>query len=238
MRIRDHNGVDISSSFPVKVYYHSPSTQTINKTEENNLVDRQVSTSVISVIDSCYENETFIESHCTPQDDQESPLQAYSYTCRGMIHHWHSITNQYMGRRPVYRTRSGHCEPAHVCVDGFGTKQIASCVHTSLFDDYMIDKDGNVKGMLAGEIFDVVKAFAVLSSQDKNTLIGTDSMSIDAWHNTAALAKGAVQTAKCRDCADLETGLLQPNTDSLKVQATLMSTSAVAGIVWLALSAG
>lgn len=125
-----------------------------------------------------------------------------------------------------------------MCVDGFGPEQIASCVYTGLFDDFLIDKDGNIKGMMHGEVFDVAKAHAILSKSDKKTLIETESMSVEAWGDSVALAKGAVQTKTCRHCADLETDVLPLNTDSLRVEATLMSTGAIAGIIWLALSTG
>ena len=238
-RVKNHNGADVSSSFKVMVYQQkAPSTQISNITEQNNLNDRQVGTDIVRPINTCPSNETFIESKCTPQDDKESSLQAYSYTCRKVVEHWSVMTGEYLGRRPAYRTRQGHCEPIEMCVDGFAPNSIASCVHTSLFDDYMIDKDGQIKGMLSGKIFDVETAYAVVSKMDKSTPMGVDSLRIGAWMESSVLAKGSVQSKKCRNCVELETDKLRPDTDSLKVEATLLSTGAVAGILWLALSSG
>ena len=190
------------------------------------------------MIDSCPGNETFIESHCTPRDNEEASLQAYGFTCRQIVNHWRAITGEYLGMVPAYRTRNGHCKPMEVCVDGFASKRIASCVHNSLFDDYMIDKDGNIKGMLSGEIFDVSKAYAVLSKKDLSTPMETDSMGIGSWVASSSLAKGSVQTKTCRDCVELETDTLQPTPDSFKLEATLLSTGAMAGILWLFLASG
>ena len=123
-------------------------------------------------------------------------------------------------------------------MDGFGSQQIASCVHNSLFDDYMMDKDGMIKGMLHGTLFDVQKAYAVISNEEKSAAIPSKKLDIGAWNSAARRGKGTVQRKSCMNCLDLETDLLRPNTDSLRVEATLMSTGAVAGILWLAMGAG
>ena len=235
--IRDSRGADITSSFQVKVYRQAPRTTISNITEENNLSNRQTM-QVLRLIDSCYGNETFIESHCTPNNDDEATMQAYVYTCRKTVDHWSAGTGQYLGRLPAYRTRQGSCEPMELCMDGFGDKQMASCVHTSIFDDYMMDKDGMVKGMLNGEIFDVAKAWAAMSKSDKKTPLKSKTLGIGAWNSASRGGKGNVQSKKCRNCADLETDVLRPDTDSLRLEATLMSTSAIGGILWLALGAG
>ena len=237
--IRNRQGVDITSSFQVKVYNQASRPRISNSTEENNLNNRQTQTltQVIRLINECYSNETFVESHCTPDEDEDAALGAYVYTCRKVVEHWRA-TGEYMGFAPAYQSRHGRCEPNEVCVEGFGTQQIASCVHTSLFDDYTIDKNGRIRGMLNGEVFDVAKAWAVISKTDQSTAMTSKRMGIATWNSAALGGRGTVQSKRCRNCADLETDVLAPDMDSLRLEATLMSTGAVAGILWLAMGAG
>ena len=122
-------------------------------------------------------------------------------------------------------------------MDSIGKKHVASCVHVGLFDDFTFDKDGRVKGMLFGEVFDVLKAQAYLTDTDQNEPLETKSMEVGAWIDSASLSTKHVQSKSCRDCAELGTDLLQPATDSLKVEATLLTAGAIAGgVLWLALS--
>ena len=237
--IRTRNGVDITSSFQVKVYNQAPKPQITNLTEDNDLNDRGMAASeVVRLIMECYGNETFIESHCTPNDDEDAVLGAYVYTCRKIVDHWRATTGEYLGQIPAYQTRSGRCEPNEICVDGFGDKQIASCVHSSLFDDYTIDKDGMIKGMLQGEVFDVAKAWAAVTDKAQTKTLSSKRLGIGAWNSASMNGRGRVKRKGCRECVELETDVLPPDVDSLRVESTLMSTGAIAGILWLALGSG
>jgi len=236
--ITDRNGVDISSSFKVKVFHKTPNTQTSNVTGGSKLHGRQAF-EVVRMVDQCHgDDETFIESHCTPDDEEEGSLSSFAYTCRRTVAHFRGITGEYLGRRPAYRTRKGQCDSSELCVDGFGSRTIASCVHAGLFDDFTLDKNGRIKGMVNGEVFDVSKAHAALTGSDQFTPLETKAMDIGAWINSASLAKDSVQTKKCRNCVELGTDMLQPAPDSLKVEATLLTAGAVAGVLWLVLSSG
>ncbi len=240
--IRDSNGVDITSSFRIKVYNPPLVKHITNMSTENKLNNRQTglrTTSVVKVISECPGvNQTFLESHCTPHENEETPFQAFAYTCSKMVEHWR-MTGEYLGLAPVHQTTHDTCQPDELCVDGFGEKQVASCVHTALFDDYMIDKDGTVKGMLSGEIFDVAKAWAVIMKKDPiNAPQKARKLGIESW-NSATLARNRKSQRKtCVNCAEVETDLLQPDVDSLRLEATLMSAGAVGGILWLAMGAG
>ena len=241
--IRDSNGVDITSTFQVKIYNPPPPHSITNISDKNQLNTRQPingMTQVVKVINRCpNENHTFVESHCTPHENTDMPFQAFVYTCRKIVDHW-GMSGNYMGQIPAYQSFHDVCQPSELCVDGFGDKQVASCVHTALFDDYMIDKDGIVKGMLHGEIFDVGKAWAVIMSKDKMAPLKAKKLGMDTWSSREDLMKPGRQRKSCAYCAELETDQLQPNVDSLRLEATLMSAGTIAagGILWLAMGAG
>ena len=241
--IRDSNGVDITSSFRIKVYNPPPARHITNLSEGNQLNGRQTGlrmTQVVKVISSCPgENLTFVESHCAPHEDEEMPFQAFVFTCRKVVDQFRMTTGEYLGRGPIEQSFPGRCQPDELCVDGFGDAKIASCVHTALFDDYMIDKDGTVKGMLQGEIFDVGKAWAVIMKKDpENAPLKARKLGIDAWNNAALPRDRKTQRKTCVNCAEVETELLQPEINSLRLEATLMTAGAVGGILWLAMGAG
>ena len=116
-------------------------------------------------------------------------------------------------------------------MDGFAGRQIASCVHHTLFDDFMADKNGQVRGLKDGEIFNPTKMYAVMAQHDESVALKARKMGIITWDSSSG--SGAKQEKNCVNCADVETDLLQPGVDSLKVEATLMSTGAIAGVLFL-----
>lgn len=245
--IRDSNGVDITSSFQIKVYNPSSAKQITNMSESSQLNERQtggVMNEVVKVINRCpRENMTFIESHCNPHDEEYPPgqpsMQAFMYVCEKVVDLWRYSTGEYLGRGPVQEHFKGECQPTEFCVDRFGDKQIASCVHTSLFDDFQFEKDGTIKGMLNQEIFDVGQAWAAISNKDpENAAVTARKLRIGAWNSASMAMKGKMQSKSCVNCMELETDLLKPDTDSLRLEATLMSAGAIGGILWLALGAG
>ena len=233
-QIKTANGVDITSSFQIKVFHQNATTRITNQTGDSNFNDRRGLTiaNAVRIMNECPSNETFVESHCTPQD-LKAPLQAFEYSCSKTVNYWHALTNQYMGQRPAVRTRKARCSKEELCVDGFGTRRIASCVHNELFSDFTSDKNGQVRGMTNGEVFDAKKMYTVMALQDQSVAIKARKLGIDVSGGQGK--GGTTQSKNCVNCVDLETDLLEPGMDSLKIEATLMSTGAVAGVLWLAL---
>ena len=154
----------------------------------------------------------------------------------------HPVTGQHYATFPVLKTRTGHCNNDEICVDGlgrgggsrYGPHSVASCVSTQYFVR-MIRNAGKPTGErqplldLGGK-----QARMVASKAD-----GTTPLEVDTFGVVAVDAMGeAVQSNKCRDCMELKTDKFEPKTDGLKAQATLLTTGAVAGILWLAVLSG
>ena len=240
--ILDQNGVDVTSSFKIMIYHQPPN---ISSDPAKNLNDRDL-TQFARLINACPAEETFIESHCAPGGDENGTLQRYRYTCRRVVDHYHAITGVFAGRRPAYRTREDNCDLEEICVDGLVTRTTAACVKHWVFDDYMVDKDGQLRGMLDGQIFNMKHldgsgiesldgAYSVMSLNDNSTSMTVDSLEIDAG---VQVENGNVWKKRCRNCADLETDEFGPKVNSLRVEAKLLATAelAVGGVLWLALS--
>ena len=115
---------------------------------------------------------------------------------------------------------------------------MASCVQKWAFDEYTLDGDGQVRGMLEAAIFNVKRTYAVMSKVDTRTPFEVDTYDIDAWVHGSRIEAGALQSKKCRDCMDLVTDAFEPKTDALKIEAILLTTGAAAGILWLAFMLG
>lgn len=89
--------------------------------------------------------------------------------------------------------------------------------------------------MLGGATFSLggITMYTAVSEEDQCTPLPLDKL------NVAALAGNTnVQNKTCVDCVDMSTDRFGPKTDSLKVQATLLTTGAMAGILWLGFLSG
>ena len=220
--------------------YESPNIPSVNESV-NNLNDRSpTSTKFAQLVNACPVNETFVSSHCDPESGGEISMQKYIYTCRRTDNTYSAITGNVIGSRPVYRIRDGHCEDDEICVTSHAPRLIASCVKVWLFDDFHIDKDGHVRPMLGGEIFslDNLMVYAAVSESNARKAVELSSLGVDAWNTGETVDNKAVQSEKCRNCMEVSTDTLEPKTDSLRVEATLMTTGAMAGILWLGLMSG
>ena len=167
-------------------------------------------------------------------------MQQYVYNCKRTETTFNEITGEVTGSRPVFRLRNGRCEDDELCVQINSPNVMAACVKTWLFDDFQIDKDGTVKGMLGGSVFslDDMHLYAAVSKSDATTAMELSKLEIDASNTPEPIEKAAPQRFRCRNCVDLNTGTLKANTNELKVQATLLTSGAMAGILWLGLMSG
>ena len=216
----DHNGNDITSSFIVMVY-HQPSTTPYITGTGNELEN------------PCPAGEMFINSHCDPEAGGDNAMQKYIYTCRRIESTYSAVTGMATGTRPVFHIKHGDCNPFEVCITTRRPRLLATCVDS--FDEYTIKNDGVIRPKLAGATFNLeeMTMYAAVSEDDRSTPLPLDKL------NVAALAENInVQNKTCIDCVDMSTDTFGPKTDSLKVEATLLTTSAMAGILWLGFLSG
>ncbi len=243
--ILDHNGVDISSSFEVRIFRHSlhdATSKTHNRTNPmNNLNDRTVTkTQFAQLVNACPANSSFVSSHCDPEAGGDFAMQQYVYNCKHMETTYSQATGAVIGSRPVFRLRDGHCANDEMCVQIHSPNSMAACVKVYLFDDFQIDKNGIVRGMLGGSFFslDDMQMYASMSESDAKTVVELSRLEVDAWNGPESVDKAAAQSFRCRNCVDLNTGSFDADTNSLKVQATLLTSGAMTGILWLGLMSG
>ena len=80
----------------------------------------------------------------------------------------------------------------------------------------------------------------VMSQIDGGTPIEVDTFEVGAWTDADRQMgdKKAVQSKKCRDCLDLEIDKLAPDPEHLKLEATMLTAGAIAGILWVGIMSG
>ena len=108
-------------------------------------------------------------------------------------------------------------------------------------DDSEEDDSGHVGGekrrkLERGFVLGGKQASVVVSQEDGLTPMGIGKMEVDAVVN-----EERIQMEKsCRDCFELRTQKLNPNTAALTVEATLVTagTGVAAGVLWVALFSG
>ena len=241
--VLDRAGHDITSAFQLRVYY--PEYHSTSSTN-NSLSNRQVSYS--RSIHTCTIGGIFMESFCTPQDNKTGSLQSYTVVC----HHIapapdpedfpDALLGDYApisfipNQQIVSRRRDGHCAEGEICVPGIGAgksrsgRRMASCVRSEYFIKYINWGDNHEGGMA----LEGMAASLVASQLDGKTPFEVDSFEVD----TETTADSSGQKKKCRDCVELETDKFEATTEGLKIQTTLLTTGAMAGVLWLAIMSG
>ena len=217
-----------------------------NNTTNSTLHDRQ--TSFGRLINSCPPGQIFLESHCLAEAGVQGSVQKYVYTCRQIFNRNTAVAGARTSATfPRYRIREGHCDAMEICLDVVSAQKpsvaTASCNRVEIFEEWQLTKDGVFKPMVDGEVFrPLMSMYGVLSQTDESTPVEADSLEVDAWSRAgegSSTGSGSqVQSQKCRDCVDIQLDKLNPQTDSLKIEATLMngiSTAAVGGMLWLTL---
>ena len=215
---------------------HQSQAQLLTNSTENDLDKRQGQWG--RLINTCPEDLTFIESHCTPVDGS---MQRYVLTCRTAAPQ-PSVTSGAQRVAPMYRFRAGYCEELEICQDVRTDEPAlvtASCVRTEIFQEWTITKDGRLRPMIDGQIFDpVISMYGIMSQMTTNKPIELDKFEINTWAGHGSAIGGQTQTKKCRDCTEIQTDMLGPGTDSLRVEATLLTAGAAASVLWLNLLLG
>ena len=191
----------------------------------------------IRLIDNCLiENSYFRSSHCTPEDGKALGMQSWEISC----HLPHTITHPLTGQPTsvwVGATRSGHCEDREICVDAPGlnayrqSANVARCVSQ---EDYVfVNRSTSGTGSHPVVSFAGKRATMMLSESD-----GKIPREVDMFVIKAEAVGSVEQKKRCRDCIELQTDTLAPNIQLLKTETRLLTTGAVAGILWLALMSG
>ena len=98
--------------------------------------------------------------------------------------------------------------------------------------------DGQIRTLSNNTVYNLDSVYGVVSQTDATTPIEVDTFNVDTWATGLVAATGGVHTKKCRECMNIKTDALEPKTDSLKVEATLLTAGGAAGILWLALMSG
>lgn len=118
-------------------------------------------------------------------------------------------------------------------LDRFGVKY-ANCVNRALFYSskallgLKLDKDSLLQS-LEGK-----RLSMVASKIDERTPLQVDTFGVVS---RGVSGKGG-GIDKCRDCMELETEQFRKGTESLRAEARMLTTGAVAGVLWLALMSG
>lgn len=152
---------------------------------------------------------------------------------------------------PVSSIIHGHCRDNEICVDGLGADRslsghlVASCVSTEHFVRMVGygSNSGNKTGLRTSLVGG--KANMMISEPDGTTPVEVDTLLIEPVIATdhsgptpERLTAAHSAQSKCRDCVDLRTEQFEKGTEGLRTQATLLTTGAAAGIMWLALLSG
>ncbi len=182
----------------------------------------------------------FLESFCDPNDNEEGSLQRYKIRCETQFHRETPITAARQGRVNSIYVRTGHCDDEEICLDVRSKnphQKIASCNRVEIFEEWDYTKDGKFQPIVNGEVFEpFVSMYGVVSQIDRRTPMEVDKLEMDTWSSDEDTGQGDVQTKSCRGCVNVQTDVLAPQTDSLKVEARLLSgvtAAATAGILWL-----
>ena len=193
-----------------------------------------------TLVRDCPPSLKFIESFCDPVNTEAGYLQRYKIRCQTGLRRETPITAA--RQRPVNSVyvRTGHCEDEEICLDVRSEnppQRFASCNGVEIFEEFKPAKNGKPQPMLNEQVFEpLVSMYGVFSQRDRRTPMEVDKVEVDTWSSKEDAGQGDVQTKSCRDCINVNTDVLAPQTDSLKVEARLLggvSAAAAAGILWL-----
>ena len=165
-------------------------------------------------------------------------MQDWEVSCYLIKAYYNHRNRKYFPTFPAPIRRSGRCNGDEICVNGLdrqhGQRSPASCVRTDYFTR-MISNSGKPAGERAPlSDLEGKRAQMVVSKLDGTTPLEVDRFDVKTFNATG----NTVQTKECHDCLQLKTDTFGPDTNSLKAEATMLTTGAVAGILWLAVMSG
>ena len=171
-------------------------------------------------------------------------MQRYTVFCREIL----QPPNGYRPGQPTHddvapqipqtHGEAGSCDDDEICVNGLyrrtGYSAVARCVKQEDFR-ILADDSGDSNVQLGNRM-----ASVVLSREDASRPLGAGSMGAAYAESGQVLTREEMelQSQTCQDCFELNTPRLAEETDKLKVEASLVTAGAVAGVVWLAVLSG
>lgn len=211
------------------------------RSSNNSFADRR--TIVSRPMNDCETpNAYFQSSHCTPR---RGGLRRWRIHCHLPYDISHPETHEYLSRAHVAASKPGTCREDENCVDtrdtnSFGeTVNVATCVNQEDYvlvsqEDYVL-AEGDAENVRTRPAIPLgrTRAGLVFSNTDRKTPFAVDMLDVKA-----GTAGNMVQDKTCRDCMGLHSDVLEPNTELLRAETTLLTTGAVAGILWLTLVSG
>ena len=145
--------------------------------------------------------------------------------------------------------RDGHCSSDEVCINGGSLAEggfedhvglkYAYCVKRIAFYSVSAKSPLGLKLNKQNLVNDLEgkRLSMIVSKKDMSTPLEMDTLNVEV-EGAGSGSGEAGGIDKCRDCMDLETEQFRKGTDSLKAQARMLTTGAVAGVLWLALMSG
>ena len=118
------------------------------------------------------------------------------------------------------------------------------CVKKSTFDSTMYGSGNNQSRQAIDAVLhkNANRVYMVTSESDTSTAAEVDILDIDSWIDgiMEETKEGAVRSKKCTHCMDLTSNPLAPGTDSLKMEASLMTVgvAAATAVLWVAILSG
>ena len=141
--------------------------------------------------------------------------------------------------------RDNYCSSDEICINGanpgydYAGLKYAYCVKRQAFQAIPAKPPLglNLNKNKLKEEFNGKRLSMVVSKDDMSTPLEMDTLNVEAEvMGSESGETGGID--KCRDCIELETEQFRKGTESLKAQARMLTTGAVAGVLWMALLSG
>ncbi len=258
------NGTDVTSAFQTRVYYRAkveiphPDPNSLNESTPTNFADLNPrGTLTYSYLgrpiggDGICKSRTakFQHSVCSRSLGVRSTVQDFVVFCQETEEAYAAQNPRYTPR-PSTANRGGHastsyephippildeegeCFSDEICMDGIfkdrGYPALASCVTE---EDFVEDENEDLD--LGG-----LNAKITVTNLGSRRPVTMRKMEIKAAGPDSSASSSRTNHKTCGSCSDLAAGPLTPDVESLKVEASLMTAGAVAGILWIALASG
>ena len=197
-------------------------------------------------------NVFFISSECRHEPGKTGSMQAYRTFCHRIIEDYDPWTGESNGTfAHVPSFKYGHCQDNEICVNGLGAQEapsghrVATCVSIEYFTRMIQYSQDRGNGSRSQTALEGSMASMMVSKPDASTPLEVDNFAVEpviATDHMGADGEGAtaVQSvwSRCRDCVELETQQFEKGTEGLTARATLLTTGAAAGILWVFLLSG
>ena len=167
-------------------------------------------------------------------------MQRYVIYCRPRAapQNWYDTEGRGLTHLPPVMGEQGSCDPDEICLNGLWRvtrySAVARCVKK---DDFrvMTGGGGGESDVQLGNRM----ASVVLSREDGSIPMSADFLGA-AYAESGTTYGDSMKTnsRSCSDCSELALQKTAPDTNSLKVEASVMTAGAMVGVVWLSLLSG